>query len=85
LTIFFRNLNAEKLKIGTDFIETPRRWKDRTKLNLNDITEIGELDTYYNVIEIKSKQGILLIERNWMNQKEFDKVKNKLKEYWMNK
>lgn len=85
LTIFFRKLNVGKLKIGTDFVEIPGRWKDRTKLNFSDITEIGEFDTYDNVIEIESQQGIHLIERNWMKQKEFDIVKKRLQEYWMKK
>jgi hypothetical protein len=85
LTIFFRKLNVGKLKIGTDFVEIPGRWKDRTKLNFSDITEIGEFDTYDNVIEIESRQGIHLIERNWMKQKEFDIVKKRLQEYWMKK
>ncbi len=80
LAIFFRKLKVGKLKIGTDFIEIPGRWKDRTKLNFNDITEIGEFDTYDNVIEIESRQGIYLIERHWMKQKEFDIVKNRLQE-----
>lgn len=80
-TIFFRKFNVGKLKIGLDFIEIPGRWKDRTKLNFNDIVEIGEFDTYDNVIEIESRQGIHLIERNWMRKKEFDKVKERLKEY----
>ncbi|GAB5524912.1 MAG: hypothetical protein Roseis2KO_27840 [Roseivirga sp.] len=79
LTIFFRKFNVGKLKIGTDFIEIPGRWKDKVKLNFNDITEIGEFNTYDNVIEIKSQQGIRLIERNWMKEKEFDKVKKRLK------
>ena len=85
LTIFFRKFNIGRLKIGTDFIEIPGRWKDRIKLNFNDIKEIGEFDTYDNVIEIESQQGIHLIERNWMKEKEFDKVKERLEEYWMNK
>ena len=85
LTIFFRKLNVGKLKIGTDFIEIPGRWKDRTKLNFSDIIEIGEFDTYDNVIEIESQQGIHLIERNWMRKKEFDIVKEGLKEYWIKK
>lgn len=80
LTIFFRKLTVCKLKIGNDFIEIPGRWKDRTKLNFSEITEIGEFDTYDNVIEIETRQGIHLIERNWMKQKEFDIVKKKLQE-----
>ncbi|GLB50567.1 hypothetical protein [Neptunitalea lumnitzerae] len=83
LTIFIRKFNIGKLKIGTDFIEIPGRWKDRTKLNFSEITEIGEFDTYGNVIVIESRQGIHLIERNWMKQKEFDIVKKRLQEYWM--
>ncbi|UII26075.1 hypothetical protein LVD15_22655 [Fulvivirga maritima] len=85
LTIFFRKLNVGKLKLGTDFIEIPGRWKGRIKLNFNDIIDIGEFDTYDNVIEIESRQGIHLIERNWMKQNEFDIVKKRLREYWIKK
>ncbi len=85
LTIFIRKYNVGKLKIGTNFIEVPGRWKDQVKLNVNDIIKISEFDTYDNVIEIESQQGIHLIERSWMKQKEFDLVKKKLQEYWMKK
>ena len=85
LTIFFRKFNVGKLKIGSDYIEIPGRWKDRITLNFNDIREIGEFDTYDNVIEIESQQGVHLIERNWMKKREFEKVKERLQEYWMNK
>ncbi len=85
LTKFFRKYNLGKLKLGTDFIEIPGPWKDRVRLNFNDIIEISEFDTYDNVIEIESQQGIHLIERNWMKKKEFNKVKEQLKEYWIKK
>lgn len=85
LTIFLRRVNAVKLKIGTDFIEIPGQWKDRTKLNFSDISEIGEFDAYDKIIEINSRQGIHLIESNWMKPKEFEIVKKRLHEYWMKK
>lgn len=84
LTIFFRKFNVGNLKLGNDFIEIPGRWKERTRVNFNDILDIGEFDTYDNVIEIESTQGVHLIERNWMKKKEFNSVKTKLKEYWLN-
>lgn len=82
LTIYFRKFNVGNLKIGADFIEIPGRWKDRIKLNFNDIIEIGEFDTYDNIIEIISNKGTYLIERNWMKKNEFDIVKKRLQEYW---
>ena len=85
LTIYFRKFNAGKLKIGTDFIEIPGRWKNKIKLSFSEIIEIGEFDTYDNVIEIESRNGIHLIERDWMKQKEFNAVKKRLQEYWMSK
>ena len=85
LTIFFRKFNVGNLKLGNDFIEIPGRWKNIIKLQFDEILEIGEFDTYDNVIEIKSKQGIHLIERNWMKQKDFENLKRKLQEYWTNK
>lgn len=85
LIIFFRKFNVGKLILGNDLIEIPGRWKDRIKLDFNEIIEISEFDTYDNVIEIQSRQGIHLIERNWMKQEDFDLVKEKLKEYWMKK
>ena len=85
LSIYFRKFNAGKLKIGTDFIEIPGRWKNKIKLSFSEIIEIGEFDTYDNVIEIESRNGIHLIERDWMKQKEFNAVKKRLQEYWMSK
>lgn len=85
LTIFFRKYNVGKLKLGKDSIEIPGRWKDRVKLDFNDIIEISEFDTYDNVIEIESKYGIHLIERNWIRKEDFEKVKEQLQEYWMNR
>lgn len=85
LTIFIRKFSIGNLVIGNDFIEIPGRWRTRIKLQLDEIIEIGEFDTYDNVIEIESRQGIHLIERNWMKQKDFENLKRKLKENWMNK
>jgi hypothetical protein len=85
LTIFFRKFNVGNLKLGNDFIEIPGRWKNPIRLQFDEIIEIGEFDTYDNVIEIESKKGILLIERNWMKQKEFENFKRKLQEYWTKK
>ncbi len=85
ITIFIRKFSVGNLIIGNDFIEIPGRWKDRIKLDFNEIRRIGEFDNYDNVIEIESNHGTYLIERNWMNQKDFEKVKEKLKEYWIKK
>lgn len=85
LVLFLRKLNIGDLILGSDFIEIPGRWKNRIRLDFNDILEINEIDTYDNVIQIKSKGGIHFIERNWMKQKDFDLVKKRLKDYWMKK
>ena len=85
LTIFFRKFNVGNLNIGNEFIEIPGRRKDRVRVNFNEILNIAEFDTYDNVIEIESKYGVHLIKRNWMKQKEFDKLKRRLKEHWTNK
>jgi hypothetical protein len=81
--IFVNKFNVGGLVIGEDFIEIPGRWKDRTKLSFTDIKNIGEFETYDHIIEIESTKGVHLIERNWMNGKEFNVVRNKLQEYWM--
>lgn len=83
LIIFFRKFNVGKLILGNDFIEIPGRWKDIIRVDFNEIIDIVEFDTYDNVIEIESRKGIHLIEKNWMKQDDFDLVKKKLKEYWM--
>jgi hypothetical protein len=83
LTIFIRKFNVGNLKIGTDFIVIPGRLKDPIRLNFDQIQEIGEFDTYDNVIEIISDEGVHLIERNWMKQKEFDAVKSILETHWL--
>lgn len=84
LTIFFRKFGTGDLIIGNNCVEIPGRWRSRERIKFEEILDIGELDTYDNVIEIESEQGIHLIERNWMKQKDFDNVKKKLKEYWLN-
>lgn len=83
LTLYFRKYKAGNLRLGADFIEIPERWKAPIRLNFDEITNIGEFDIYDQVIEIESKQGTHLIERNWMKQKDFDSIKMKLKEYWL--
>jgi hypothetical protein len=85
LTMFLRKSYSGNLKIGNDFIEIPGRWKSRRRVHFNEILEIVEFDTYDLVIEIESKHGVHLIERNWMKPEEFDNVKKRLQEYWVNK
>lgn len=85
LTMFFWKIRGGNLKVGVNFIEIPGRWQDRIRIDFSDIIDIGEIDTYDNVIEIESEAGIHLIERNWMSQRDFENVKNKLKKYWINK
>ncbi len=84
LTLYFRKLNAGNLKLGDDFIEIPGRWKERVRLEMNEITDIGEIDTYDNVIEIQCKDKVHLIERNWMDQSDFDRLKKILHKSWIN-
>ena len=81
LAIFFNKLSVGKLKIGEDFIEIPGRWKKRTKLNFADIENIGEVNTYDHVIEINSKKGFYLIEKQWMKSREFNIVRKRLIEW----
>jgi hypothetical protein len=85
LTLFISKFGGGKLIIGDNFIEIPGRWKNRTRLKFDEITDIGEIDTYDNVIEIESEQGFFIIERNWMKRQDFDSAKKKLKEYWISK
>lgn len=84
LTIFFRKFASGNLIIGKDFIEIPGRWKSRVKLHFEEIVEIGEIDTYDNVIEIDNGVEIYLIESSWMKQRDFEDVKRRLKDYWIN-
>lgn len=80
--IFANKFNVGGLVIGKDFIEIPGRWKERTKLSFKDIKNLGEFETYDHVVEIESTIRIHLIERSWMKQKEFNVVRDKLKEIW---
>jgi hypothetical protein len=63
LALFINKFSVGKLKIGEDFIEIPGRWKKRTKLNFSEIKNIGEIDTYDQVIEIESEKDFHLIEK----------------------
>jgi hypothetical protein len=80
--IFVNKFNVGGLVIGKNFIEIPGRWKKRTKVNLKDIKNIEEFETYDHIIEIESTKGFHLIERNWIKKKEFNIVRNRLKDYW---
>ena len=81
LWLFVNKFNVGGLKIGTDFIEIPGRWKTRTKIMFSEIKNIEEIDTYDQVIEIESENGFYLIEKQWMKSKEFDNVREKLIEW----
>lgn len=81
LTIFIRKFNIGNLVIGQDFIEIPGRWRDRVRIRFDEIEGISEFDTYDNVIEIESRQGVYLIEGQWMAKKDFYEVRTKLQEY----
>lgn len=82
LTLFLNKYKSGNLKIGNDFIEIPGRWKKRERIEFSDILEIGEINTYDNVIEISTKENFYLVERKWMKQNDFNKVKELLQEYW---
>ena len=81
LWLFVNKFNVGGLKIGADFIEIPGRWKKRSKIKFSEIKNIGEIDTYDQVIEIESEKGFNLIEKQWMKSKEFDKVRERLIEW----
>lgn len=84
LAIYFRKYASGNLIIGKNFIEIPGRWKSRVRIHFEEILEIGEIDTYDNVIEIESGKEIHLIESSWMKQGDFEDVKGMLKDYWLN-
>ena len=52
--------------------------ENRIHLKIEEIKRISDFRSYDHVIEIESRYGIHLIERNWMKKKEFDIVKMKL-------
>ncbi len=78
LIIYIRKFNVGDLVIGKDFLEIPGRWKDRVKVDFNNVKNIGDFNTYDHVIEIESEQGIHLIEKQWMKKQEFDKARELL-------
>lgn len=75
LTLFIKNLHLRNLLLGDDFIEIPGRWKESQRLYFSEIVNISEFNTYDNVIEIESNDGIHLIEQNWMNKKDLEYLK----------
>lgn len=76
LTLFIKNQQFRYIILGDDFIEIPGRWKESHRLHFSEIVNIRVFNTYDNVIEIESKDGILLIEQNWMKKKDFEYLKN---------
>lgn len=78
LLIYVRKFNVGGLVVSDDYIEIPERWRNRVTLKFNDIKDIGEFNTYDHIIEIESSNAVHLIERNWMNKKDFNEVRNRL-------
>ena len=64
-----RKFNLGPLRVGGNYIEILGRYKSPIKLKFNDIKNIGEFETYDQVIEIETKEkGYYLIERKWMKK-----------------
>jgi hypothetical protein len=82
LALYIYKFKSGNLVLTEDYIEMPNRWKKRIRLNFNEIIDIGEFDTYDNVVVIETKRGDHLIERAWMNKNDFELFKNELQDYW---
>jgi hypothetical protein len=78
--LFVNKIGSGDLKVSDDFIEIPGRWRKRQTIRLSDIKGVNEIDTYDNVIEISSKGGPYLIEKKWMRKKDFQELKDFLKQ-----
>ncbi len=78
--LFINKIGSGDLVLSDDFLEIPGRWRKRQKIKLRDIRSVNEIDTYDNVLEISSGRGLHLIERKWMNKKDFQELRDFLKE-----
>lgn len=81
LALFINKFNVGNLILGKNYIEIPGCWKKKTKLDFAIIKNIGEINTYDEVIEIESEYGFHLIEKQWMKSKEFEIVREYLLGY----
>lgn len=78
--LFVNKFSSDDLKVTDDFVEIPGRWRRRQTIFFDDIRTVNEIDSYDSVIEISSKSGLHLIERKWMNKKDFQELRDFLKE-----
>ncbi len=75
LTIYFNKFNVGKLILTNTYIVIPERWKERTRINFNEIIEISEFDTSDMVIELVTSEEVFLVVKQWMNPKSFETVR----------
>ncbi|NBW36329.1 MAG: hypothetical protein EBR30_15185 [Cytophagia bacterium] len=78
--LFINKISTGDLLLTDDYLEIPGRWKKRQKVRLSDIRKVNEIDTYDSVLEISSNRGLHLIERKWMSRKDFQELRDILKE-----
>lgn len=80
LVIFVSKHGSGQLVLTDSFITIPGRWKKRRTLNLNDVTQLSEFNSYDHAIELVTEEEVYLIERKWMNPKDFKTVRMYLAE-----
>jgi hypothetical protein len=78
--LFVNKFSSGDLKVTDDFVEIPGRWGKRKRILFDDIRTVNEINSYDSVIEISSKSGLHLIEKKWMDKKDFQELKDILKE-----
>lgn len=78
LFLFLKNIRARKLIVGLDFIELTSRWNKEVHIKFDSIQEVSEIDSYDTVIEIQTTTGNYLIENQWMKNKDYLSVRERL-------
>ena len=75
LVLFFSKERRGQLEISENYLLIPGRWKQPTKLPIEEITDFGEFNTYDHVLVIVHNQIEYLIEKQWMSNQDFEKVR----------
>lgn len=81
LVIYFSHLPSERLFLSQEFLEVPGRWQENPKIYLKDIIHVDEFNTYDHVIDISTKDDYVIIERQWMKNRDFFDLRKKLINY----
>jgi len=76
---FISRVGSGHLRVSTDFIEIPGKWRTRTTVTISEIEEIKTIESYDLAIEIQNKGRHFKIDGKLMTKSDFQELKVILK------